>query len=223
MFIIIAGASVFVVAVLPGLLRISLTDPLKRLLLGVKEVNGGNLMVQVPVGSPDEIGDLTVNFNQMTHSLKQANDELRNYAEQLELKVTERTAALRQSLVTLQNTQAQLVQSEKMASLGELTAGIAHEIQNPLNFVNNFSEVSAEMMNELKECMETGQQADAIILADELADNLVKIAHHGGRAAGIVKNMLEHSKPSNGLRNPADINALYLPAVCTAEFQYYAG
>jgi signal transduction histidine kinase len=210
MFIIIAGASVFVVAVLPGLLRISLTDPLKRLLLGVKEVNGGNLMVQVAVGSPDEIGDLTVNFNQMTHSLKQANDELRNYAEKLELKVEERTAALRQSLVTLQNTQTQLIQSEKMASLGELTAGIAHEIQNPLNFVNNFSEVSAEMMNELKECLETGQQADAIVLADELAGNLVKIAHHGGRAAGIVKNMLEHSKPSNGLRNPADINALCL-------------
>lgn len=208
MFIIIVVAVLFIVSVLPGLLRKSLSEPLKRLLSGVKQVNAGDLKVQVIVGSPDEIGDLTVNFNQMTHSLKLANDELREYAETLEVKVEERTAALKQSLDTLQTTQAQLIQSEKMASLGELTAGIAHEIQNPLNFVNNFSDVSAEMMQELKEYLEAGKLTDAIELAEELTGNLTKINHHGGRAAGIVKSMLEHSKVSDGKRHSVDINTL---------------
>lgn len=208
MFIIIALATLFVVSVLPGLLRRSLSEPLQRLLSGVKQVNAGDLSVQVAVGSPDEIGDLTVNFNQMTQSLQQANDQLRDYAEKLEVKVVERTAALKQSLDTLQSTQAQLVQSEKMASLGELTAGIAHEIQNPLNFVINFSEVSAEMLNDLKEYLANGQSEDAIAVANELAANLIKITNHGGRAADIVKSMLEHSKASNGLRQPVDMNTL---------------
>jgi len=208
MLIIIAVAALFIVSVLPGLLRKSLSEPLKRLLSGVKQVNAGDLKVQVIVGSPDEIGDLTVNFNQMTHSLKLANDELREYAETLEVKVEERTAALKQSLDTLQTTQAQLIQSEKMASLGELTAGIAHEIQNPLNFVNNFSEVSAEMMQELKEYLEAGKLTEAIELAEEMIGNLTKINHHGGRAAGIVKSMMEHSKVSDGIRHSVDINTL---------------
>lgn len=208
MFIIIAVATLFIVTALPRLLRKSLSEPLKRLLSGVKQVNAGDLKVQVIVGSPDEIGDLTVNFNQMTHSLKLANDELREHAETLEVKVEERTTALKKSLETLKTTQAQLIQSEKMASLGELTAGIAHEIQNPLNFVNNFSEVSAEMMVELKEYLEAGKLTDAIELADELSGNLTKINHHGARAAGIVKSMLEHSKVSDGIRHSVDINTL---------------
>ena len=208
MFIIIAVAALFIVSVLPGLLRKSLSEPLKRLLSGVKQVNAGDLQVQVLVGSPDEIGDLTVNFNQMTHSLKLANDGLREYAETLEVKVEERTAALKQSLDTLKTTQTQLIQSEKMASLGELTAGIAHEIQNPLNFVNNFSEVSAEMLQELKEYVEAGKLTDAIELVEELTGNLTKINHHGARAAGIVKSMLEHSKVSDGIRHSVDINTL---------------
>ena len=208
MLIIIAVASFFIVTVLPGLLRKSLSEPLKRLLAGVKQVNNGDLKVQVLVGSPDEIGDLTVNFNQMTQSLQKANEGLREYAENLEHKVEERTAALSQSLDSLKTTQAQLIQSEKMASLGELTAGIAHEIQNPLNFVNNFSEVSAEMMHELKEYLEEGKMIDALELVDELTGNLTKINHHGGRAAGIVKSMLEHSKVSNGKRHSVDINNL---------------
>ncbi len=208
MLIIIAVASFFIVTVLPGLLRKSLSEPLKRLLAGVKQVNNGDLKVQVLVGSPDEIGDLTVNFNQMTQSLQKANEGLREYAENLEHKVEERTAALSQSLDSLKTTQAQLIQSEKMASLGELTAGIAHEIQNPLNFVNNFSEVSAEMMHELKEYLEEGKMIDALELVDELTGNLTKINHHGGRAAGIVKSMLEHAKVSNGKRHSVDINNL---------------
>jgi signal transduction histidine kinase/ligand-binding sensor domain-containing protein len=108
----------------------------------------------------------------------------------------------------LKATQSQLVQSEKMASLGELTAGIAHEIQNPLNFVNNFSEVSNELLLEMKEELASGN----IMLATELADNIIinldKINHHGKRADAIVKGMLQHSRSSNGHKEPTDINAL---------------
>lgn len=112
---------------------------------------------------------------------------------------------LRQSLDTLRTTQTQLIQSEKMASLGELTAGIAHEIQNPLNFVNNFSDVSVELLDELRE------EQDATIrdeLLTDLKQNLHKISHHGGRASSIVKGMLEHSRTSTGQREPTDLNAL---------------
>ncbi|OGX87343.1 hypothetical protein BEN47_11065 [Hymenobacter lapidarius] len=112
------------------------------------------------------------------------------------------------SLTELRATQAQLIQKEKMASLGELTAGIAHEIQNPLNFVNNFSEVSAELVEELQEALASNDSAEAAALAGDLAQNLVKISHHGRRAAGIVKGMLEHSQTSAGERQPTDLNRL---------------
>ncbi|AMJ67212.1 ATP-binding protein [Hymenobacter sp. PAMC 26628] len=113
-----------------------------------------------------------------------------------------------QALTDLRATQAQLIQAEKMASLGELTAGIAHEIQNPLNFVNNFSEVSAELVEELKEAQAAGDAAEATALADDLAQNLGKIHHHGRRAARIVRGMLEHSRAGAGERAPTDVNAL---------------
>jgi len=108
----------------------------------------------------------------------------------------------------LQQTQAQLVQREKMASLGELTAGIAHEIQNPLNFVNNFSEVSIELLTELKEEEKKGNKEDVINIADDLTQNLEKIRHHGKRADFIVKGMLQHSRTSTGERQPTNINVL---------------
>ena len=118
--------------------------------------------------------------------------------------------ALNQTLQELRNTQAQLIQSEKLASLGELTAGIAHEIQNPLNFVNNFSELSAELVEELEE---EGQKPtrdltlEAELLAN-LKDNLHRITHHGNRASSIVKGMLEHSRTATGQRQPTDLNVL---------------
>jgi two-component system NtrC family sensor kinase len=113
-----------------------------------------------------------------------------------------------QALTELRTTQAQLIQKEKMASLGELTAGIAHEIQNPLNFVNNFSEVSAELMLELEEAQAAGDGEEVTALAVDVRQNLTKITEHGQRAAGIVKGMLEHSRASTGERQPTDVNAL---------------
>jgi two-component system, NtrC family, sensor kinase len=134
---------------------------------------------------------------------------------ELELQVIERTAELTKqkeeleiALHELKSAQAQLVQSEKMASLGELTAGIAHEIQNPLNFVNNFSEVSDELLSELVDEVEKGNKEEVKLLADNIKQNLEKINHHGKRADAIVKGMLQHSRKNTGQKEPTDINAL---------------
>jgi signal transduction histidine kinase/ligand-binding sensor domain-containing protein len=126
----------------------------------------------------------------------------------LEEKVSHRTAQLNKSIDELKATQSQLIQSEKMASLGELTAGIAHEIQNPLNFVNNFAEVSGELIDEMKEELEKGNMEAVVEISDDLQENLKKINHHGKRADSIVKGMLEHSRGSTGDKKLTDINAL---------------
>jgi signal transduction histidine kinase/Tfp pilus assembly protein PilF len=117
-------------------------------------------------------------------------------------------AKLEITLSNLQATQSQLIQSEKMASLGELTAGIAHEIQNPLNFVNNFSEVSTELVDEMKSEIKKGNYNEVNVIADDVKQNLEKINHHGQRASDIVKGMLQHSRSSSGVKEPTDINAL---------------
>jgi two-component system, NtrC family, sensor kinase len=132
--------------------------------------------------------------------------------------------ALERSIEELKSTQSQLIQSEKMASLGELTAGIAHEIQNPLNFVNNFSELNVELVEELKGIRgkEEGDREKGIDdrlqgignseleeeIINDIKENSEKINHHGKRAADIVKGMLQHSRSSTGQKEPTDINAL---------------
>jgi ligand-binding sensor domain-containing protein/signal transduction histidine kinase len=126
----------------------------------------------------------------------------------LDEKVTHRTQQLQQSLESLKTTQQQLVQSEKMASLGELTAGIAHEIQNPLNFVNNFSDVNTELLDELEEEIAQGNIEEVKAIANDIKQNEQKINHHGKRADAIVKGMLQHSRANTGKKELTDINAL---------------
>lgn len=142
----------------------------------------------------------------------QKNKTIRKERERAQQKELEQAKEIEKAYKELQRTQAQLIQSEKMASLGELTAGIAHEIQNPLNFVNNFSEVSAELVDEIEEERAKSQEArDETLVSEILGDikqNLEKINHHGKRADAIVKGMLEHSRPSTGEKVPTDINAL---------------
>ena len=149
---------------------------------------------------------------------KKQEEELRISTErraELEELVKERTAELskqkdelQETVKELKSTQNQLIQSEKMASLGELTAGIAHEIQNPLNFVNNFSEVSMELLDEMAVELEKGDTEEAKAIAADVKQNLEKIRHHGQRADGIVKGMLQHSRASSGQKEPTDINIL---------------
>jgi signal transduction histidine kinase len=115
---------------------------------------------------------------------------------------------LEDTLGNLRSTQSQLIQSEKMASLGELTAGIAHEIQNPLNFVNNFSEVNEELLKELNTEADKGNLEEVKAIAKDITFNSEKINHHGKRADAIVKGMLQHSRSSSGIKEPTDINAL---------------
>lgn len=120
----------------------------------------------------------------------------------------EQAKEIEKAYTELKATQSQLIQSEKMASLGELTAGIAHEIQNPLNFVNNFSEVNKELIEELQEELKNGKTQEAIELSNSIKDNEEKIMFHGKRADSIVKGMLQHSRSSNGVKEPTDLNVL---------------
>jgi len=143
-------------------------------------------------------------INRNRKKLHQANKILKHKNEVIE----QEKATTEQTLYKLRDTQAQLIQSEKMASLGEVTAGIAHEIQNPLNFVNNFSGVSIDLLKELVEDVNAGDLEDVLAIADDLTQNLGKINEHGKRADRIVKSMLEHTRLSTGKKAPIDLAKL---------------
>ena len=213
------SAVIFLIGMLIGLwLSRSISHPVLALRKAAKRVGEGDLTSVVKSESKDEIGELATAFNSMVQDIKKLSDLtlaqekekqqfLASQNEALEKQVNERTAELRESLEDLKSAQAQLVQSEKMASLGELTAGIAHEIQNPLNFVNNFAELNSEFITELKEELANGNMEEVKALANNINENEQKIIFHGKRADGIVKGMLQHSR-SSGVKEPTDINAL---------------
>jgi signal transduction histidine kinase len=167
-------------------------------ILEQEKINYGNKLklygLLILLGSISIIAILLYRNN---HQRKKTNKILKNQKEEIE-----------STLDQLKSTQAQLIHAEKMASLGELTAGIAHEIQNPLNFVNNFSEVSTELIDEAKHEMTGGDPEEACSILDDLKENLTKISHHGHRASGIVRSMLDHSRASGGEKVETDINEL---------------
>ena len=198
------------IAVTTLLVRL-ISRPVTDLTRAAERVAKGDREVFLQVGSKDEIGRLSTSFNHMTHALRNQEAELLRRQQE----TAQKNEELESALEKLQATQQQLVVREKMASLGQLTAGIAHEIKNPLNFVNNFARMSGELASELIEELkskEDGQVKDVLpeiqdIVAD-LAFNAERIGEHGSRADSIVKNMLLHSRGKPGEHVETDLNQL---------------
>jgi two-component system NtrC family sensor kinase len=167
-----------------------------------------SLLVYVAMRFKEIIREVRRHAKQVVQLSEEKKEQALNQQKVLQAEVDRQTAELRNTLENLKSTQSQLIQSEKMASLGELTAGIAHEIQNPLNFVNNFSEVNKELIDEMEQEMDKGKLTDAKGIAKNIRENEEKINQHGKRADAIVKGMLQHSRTSSGQKEPTDINAL---------------
>ncbi len=200
----IVSGCIFAIGLLIGFwLARNISVPVRVLRDAAHRVGHGDLTPVKNKFPRDEIGELATAFNNMIDDISKAKE-----LERKNLTLTETNELLNKTLADLKDTQAQLIQSEKMASLGELTAGIAHEIQNPLNFVNNFSDLNTELIDEMKEALKKGDQATALEIADDIRENDEKIRHHGKRADDIVKGMLQHSRSSSGVKEPTDINAL---------------
>jgi len=165
-------------------------------------------MVYVVMRFKEILMEVQKNANQVIHLTEEKKDQALKQQKVLEEEVAKQTIELRTAFENLKSTQSQLIQSEKMASLGELTAGIAHEIQNPLNFVNNFSDVNTELIDEANAEADKGNLSEVKTILNDIKDNSEKIIHHGKRADAIVKGMLQHSRTSSGQKEPTDINAL---------------
>src|SRR5262252_7350747 len=197
---IVVAAAVLIGVLLTVLVLRSIVVPLRRLVVAMDGLNAGNVDVPIPPAGADEIGAVA-------RTLAKFRDTL--------VEQSRRERELRAAHEELKTTQASLIHAEKMASLGQLTAGIAHEIKNPLNFVNNFASLSVELLDELKQAarpaiaaLGADKRAEVEEVVDMLTGNLEKIAEHGKRADGIVKSMLAHSHGGSGERQNADINSL---------------
>jgi signal transduction histidine kinase len=197
---IVVAAAVLAGALLTLLLLRSIVVPLRRLVSAMDGLNSGNVDVPIPPAGADEIGAVARTLGRFRDTLK---EQIRRERE------------LRAAHEELKATQASLIHAEKMASLGQLTAGIAHEIKNPLNFVNNFAGLSVELLDEFKEsarpaiaALEAGKRAEIGEIVDMLSRNLEKIAEHGKRADGIVTSMLAHSRGGSGERQAVDVNSM---------------
>jgi two-component system, NtrC family, sensor kinase len=212
---------VLLAAIASGALARRMVIPIRRLQSGAERLGSGERSQPIEIRTGDEIETLAERFNQMAAKVQESHDTL-------EAKVEARTKALRaqeqeaqearltaeQALADLRRAQDRLIETQKLASLGQLTAGIAHEIKNPLNFVNNFADLSGDLVDELDGALADhgkplGDRARAEIgdIARMLKINLAKIAEHGRRADSIVKNMLAHSRTGTGEHRPVELNA----------------
>jgi signal transduction histidine kinase len=202
-------AAALIVAIAAGTwLGRRMAVPIRQLAAGAQRLGEGDLGQRIAIRTGDEIETLADRFNVMAGHIQES------YAT-LEAKVDERTRELSRSLEELRTAQDRLIQTEKLASLGQLTAGIAHEIKNPLNFVNNFAGLSVELTQELgelvtgsAEALPAGVRAEIDETTALLRSNLEKIKQHGQRADSIVKNMLQHSRQEGGERRRIDLNAM---------------
>jgi len=192
----------------------SITVPLKQLDRSIASITRGELNVAMPPSGVPEIAAMTGTLGMLRDSLIER-DRLERDRQRAELETRAARDTAEAALHDLKAAQANLIQAEKMASLGQLTAGIAHEIKNPLNFVNNFAGLSIELLDELKtaasptiDALDDNRRGEMEETLGTLTRNLTKIVEHGQRADGIVKSMLAHSRDTSGERRRVDINAL---------------
>ncbi len=214
--LVLLGLGILLALLLGGWMARRMVVPIRVLQAGAQRLGEGDLRQRIALDTQDEIGALARRFNEMAGRIQEAQ-------ETLEAKVVDRTRALAQSLDDLRLAQDRLVQTEKLASLGQLTAGIAHEIKNPLNFVNNFASLSAELVQELAEALIAAGDAVPVALREEVSEladmlrgNLEKVVQHGQRADSIVRNMLAHSREGGGERRHLALNPLVEEAMALA-------
>ena len=209
------GIITLVVALsLTALIVRSINAPLRRLEHSMAAITRGELDATIPPPGRDEIGAMASTLGMLRDSLIER-DRLERDRQRAEAEIRAARDAAEAALTELKAAQANLIQAEKMASLGQLTAGIAHEIKNPLNFVNNFAALSTELLDELKQttgpavaALDSDGRAEAEEVMATLTGNLQKIIEHGNRADNIVKSMLEHSRGVTGERREVDLNGL---------------